>query len=405
MKLAALALALAVSFAASQDSDPPPKSIGFNRHAQLLEASLDGRGRLVGRYVTVGNVIAPDEPDDPFAGALEVRDLSERGRRLARLEIDAQLLPLETFTSPPRFRYFAGLRGADRALVIDSEGRLSLLRIEDGQFEGSASVTTAIHDAIAVDGDVLVLPRFEQSIGHFRFSPPDVDGSGMNERAVTGAFVRSAEGGDGEFVLVKEIDGELVVELRAPDCSIVTRRGLGPDVAPPDRATAHRLVRCDARREGASLLVAISDPHHGDLVGRIIACDLLAEDGPALLWDGRPWPALQGDMLDQSAFGHVVELLPDFTGDDVPEIATTTPTRFLGTPGVHVLDGRTGAIVTEETLGLMDRTGADLSLDPTGRFLMVTVLPHGYPEDLTKVARVQVLRVPTEDRPTLERVR
>lgn len=407
MKLAA-ALVLAAPLATAQDSRSHARAIGLNRHAQLVEATLDERGQLVGRYVTVGNVVAPGEPNDPFGGVLEVRDLADRGERLARLELDAQLLPLKTFTSPPRFRYFPDLRGEDCVLVIDSDRFLKLMRVEDGHFLGSVDPTFAVLDAVAVEGDVLALPRHEQSIGHVRFSGGGVDPSGMHERALTGAFVRSAGGADGEFVLVREIDGELVVELRAPDCSIVTRRGLGPDVAPPEGPRSGHLVRCNARREGDSLLVAISDPHHDRLVGRIIACDLLAEDGPALLWDGRPWPAvqaIQGDTLDQSAFGHVVELLPDFTGDGVPEIATTTPMRFLHTSGVLVIDGRTGEVVTERTFGIANRTGAGLSLDPTGRFLLVTVLPPGYPEDLTQPAWVQALRVPTEDRPTLERVR
>ncbi|MEM9378989.1 MAG: hypothetical protein AAGB93_03490 [Planctomycetota bacterium] len=313
--------------------------------------------------------------DDP-AGAIPLRAIGEPH---AAMRIDPSIVPIGASGDSSRWR-LVGHEGARRAVVHDPRNdRIGVLGFPGGEVLHVEEQATTLLDAGARDGALEVLYEREGAVRWLRLDGGAEPTRGLLPIArfepytVDAALVASSPGGVGPTAAVAAGRSEgrvvgFVAELGAAGASSFW---IDADVAPSGPPV---VAAAGGALAGGGRVLAIGQPRGNQGDGRIAL--LRAEPGgvPAEIgWLAAGTRVAPDPRALDAGFGAWVGLAADADGDGLPELCTVSLTSSGGHRRLEVVRSR-GVDGREEFLlqALGGRVaGTSLSLDPSGRFVLV----------------------------------
>lgn len=374
-----MAVLMAVSpLTLAQDEAEPTTRL---RHTGLVDARLlDVLDAPDARGMTFATWFAHDDGEAEIAlFRLGLDDPAEEiplraiGEPEVAMRIDASIVPLGDMSAASRWR-LVGPAKAQRAVVHDARnGRIGVLAFPSGEVLHIEEQATTLLDARARGASVEVLYEREGTLRWVRAGlGSEVERGflpvrGFDPHGVDASFLTGTRSG---VTAAGWRDGQHVGFVAALDASEVTPFELDAGVKWPGPPVA--IGRALAK--GGSLL-AIGQPRANEGDGRVV---LLQSDGggvPAEIgWLTPPQRETPDPLALDLRFGAWLELAADVDADGLPELCVVSMTSPWGHRRLEVV--RSGGEGARESFVLeaLGRQfgGTSTSLDPTGRFVLVT---------------------------------
>ncbi len=358
--------------APSSSADAVQKSFGFGRHNQLLGPNPL---RLLSLGVTI-SAITESNPNGIRGGLLRLYDLGSRST-LAEAQVSPEALPVESSSSTPMWHFFPAGVGLleGHYLWCSAKGGVFIQAIPRGEPREASprgdtllavsSPSSPTNNQIAVRGDGrLMLLRFDARASDASIRVIDTE----VVQPLGATFIKGGRGacdrvGQEELVVLCAGGGRSgavmdVLFLDANGCEM-RRLRVCSDVQ-GDSDCLSLLADSQARAPGKSLRVAAMRSTYGDVIvgigwpeaqeGRGTGAILrVCKSGTLEVVTSRAelvclYPSDEEDgLIGNCRFGQAVEVVDDWDGDGVPDVAFTWPYGL--TRGVGVLSGADACVV------------------------------------------------------------